>query len=503
MKLKTEKLENQVSKSSLVITLSGLISKILAAIYRIPYQNIVGDRGFYAYQQVYPLLAIISALSLTALPNVVASIFQKNKHDDLQFLFRFQMLISLIFALLLILFCRPLAIIIGSEKLIFSIFITALVLLTVPFNSFYRGLAQARVNMIPTAVSQVMEQVIRVSIILLAALFYKLFSWSIYRTANMAATGNLVASLSILIYFIYQDPKALHFLAIKQKKSNTEKSSIGISSLIFIFYTVYLLLFQFIDALFVKNSLIGAGYPHVMAEVSKGIYDRGQPLIQFGLIFSTAFFTTFLPKLTKDYYKNQQSYQSESQYFFDFICYLNMTIYLGFSMILAAMNRTLFEDNKGWLSLEIFISIIFISSLIQFFHQKFFIENRQKLSFLFLCLGLLLKVIMTPLLTRLYGIVGSSLSTILPLIIVLILYSRYANMEIKCFKNWRFIISILSMLIVVFIVQTILPNKTRTENFTEIILTSLIGLMIFIFVAKHLNAFDKKLWTYLPFAKEK
>ncbi|VTS13194.1 polysaccharide biosynthesis protein [Streptococcus pseudoporcinus] len=503
MKLKTEKLENQVRKSSLVITLSGLISKILAAIYRIPYQNIVGDRGFYAYQQVYPLLAIISALSLTALPNVVASIFQKNKNEDLQILFRLQMFISLIFALLLMLFCRPLAIIIGSEKLIFSIIITALILLTVPFNSFYRGLAQARVNMIPTAVSQVMEQIIRVGIIILAALFYKLFSLSIYRTANMAATGNLVASLSILIYFIYQDPKALHFLVIKKEKSETKTYSIGVSSLIFIFYTVYLLLFQFIDSLFVKNSLVGAGYHTIMAEASKGVYDRGQPLIQFGLIFSTAFFTTFLPKLTRDYYHNQWIYQHESQQFFDFICYLNMTIYLGFSMILAAMNRTLFEDNKGWLSLEIFISIIFISSLIQFFHQKLFIENRQKKSFLFLCLGLVLKVIMTPLLTRLYGIVGSTLSTILPLMLVLILYIRYANMEMKWFKNWRFMISLLAMLIMVFVVQTILPNETRIENFIEIVLASLLGLITFIFVAKRLNAFDKKLWSYLPFAKEK
>lgn len=79
MKLKIEKSQNLTSKSSLAITISGFLAKILAAIYRVPYQNLVGDRGFYAYQQVYPILAIISALSLTAFPNVIASIYQKVK----------------------------------------------------------------------------------------------------------------------------------------------------------------------------------------------------------------------------------------------------------------------------------------------------------------------------------------------------------------------------------------------------------------------------------------
>lgn len=110
MTLKNEKTLNLISKSSLFITISGLISKILAAIYRIPYQNLVGDRGFYAYQQIYPLLAIISALSLTALPNVVASLCQKNKKEDIQALFVFQIIMTTLLSLSLVIFNKEIAV---------------------------------------------------------------------------------------------------------------------------------------------------------------------------------------------------------------------------------------------------------------------------------------------------------------------------------------------------------------------------------------------------------
>ena len=38
-----------------ILTLAGIIAKVLSAVYRIPFQNLVGNTGFYVYQQVYPL----------------------------------------------------------------------------------------------------------------------------------------------------------------------------------------------------------------------------------------------------------------------------------------------------------------------------------------------------------------------------------------------------------------------------------------------------------------
>ena len=45
-------------KGAVLLTIAGFIVKLLSAVYRVPFQNLVGDQGFYIYQQVYPFVAI-------------------------------------------------------------------------------------------------------------------------------------------------------------------------------------------------------------------------------------------------------------------------------------------------------------------------------------------------------------------------------------------------------------------------------------------------------------
>ena len=46
-----------------VLTIASFIAKVLSALYRIPLQNLVGDEGFYVYQQVYPIYGIAMTLA--------------------------------------------------------------------------------------------------------------------------------------------------------------------------------------------------------------------------------------------------------------------------------------------------------------------------------------------------------------------------------------------------------------------------------------------------------
>ena len=48
-------------KGAVLLTLAGFVVKLLSAVYRVPFQNMVGDQGFYIYQQVYPFIGIFAA----------------------------------------------------------------------------------------------------------------------------------------------------------------------------------------------------------------------------------------------------------------------------------------------------------------------------------------------------------------------------------------------------------------------------------------------------------
>ena len=58
---------NYTFNGVVILTLALIIVKILSAIYRVPYQNVLGDTGLYAYQQIYPIVALGMILSMNAI----------------------------------------------------------------------------------------------------------------------------------------------------------------------------------------------------------------------------------------------------------------------------------------------------------------------------------------------------------------------------------------------------------------------------------------------------
>ena len=61
-------------KGALILSIASLIAKILSAVYRIPFENIVGNTGFYVYQQVYPIYGIGVAFALTGFPVYISKL---------------------------------------------------------------------------------------------------------------------------------------------------------------------------------------------------------------------------------------------------------------------------------------------------------------------------------------------------------------------------------------------------------------------------------------------
>src|SRR5699024_583677 len=62
----------QLVKGLLLLTMAGLVGKVLCASSRIPLQNLTCDVGFFMYQQIYPVLGLVLMLSLYGFPSSIA-----------------------------------------------------------------------------------------------------------------------------------------------------------------------------------------------------------------------------------------------------------------------------------------------------------------------------------------------------------------------------------------------------------------------------------------------
>jgi O-antigen/teichoic acid export membrane protein len=364
-------------KGALVLTVAALITKILSAAYRIPFQNIVGDTGFYIYQQVYPIYGVALVLSTTGFPIVISKLYteQKTKEDQQRLI-----VVSSLFLLILGVFSFSL-LYIGAEwlanlmndpSLALLIKVISIMFLTIPFTSLLRGYYQGEGYMIPTAFSQVGEQLIRVGTILTTAFLFIRANYNLYEVGAGGVfgsiTGGIVGAVILITFaWIKKDYQNFQFkkLRLWGKESSTILKTLFIQGFAICISSMLLLLIQLADSLNLYSLLISTGINGEDAKVLKGIYDRGQPLIQLGAVVATSMSLSLVPLIASERVKNSANVLHEKIHL---ALRVSLTIGLGAAVglmtIIKPTNRMLFENGDGSNVLAVLSMAILLGSVI-------------------------------------------------------------------------------------------------------------------------------------------
>src|SRR5699024_505731 len=203
---------NRLISGALILTIAGIISKVLSAMYRIPLQNLTGDLGFYTYQQVYPIIATVMILSLYGFPLAVSRLTAERLGNGQSLSFRnyfFPIFIILFFingmiAFLLFVAAPNLANWMHDDHLTTALQLSAVLFLLIPFLTLFRGVFQAELHMKQTAYSQIIEQIIRVTIIIVSALFIFNGKIAVRSIAELGVLSSIVGmSVAIIVLAVF------------------------------------------------------------------------------------------------------------------------------------------------------------------------------------------------------------------------------------------------------------------------------------------------------------
>ena len=158
--------------------------------------------------------------------------------------------------------------------------------------------------MMPTAVSQVVEQIARVSVILIVASFLVTNGYTLYEAGRGALVGSLVGAIfgvSLLTFFAIKR----HAIRIFFVKGLTLHQFYQTARTIIVHGTaiclsgMVLILFQLIDSMSLYSLLIEAGTAIDQAKGLKGVFKyRGQPLLQLGTVVAASFSLVLVPLVT-------------------------------------------------------------------------------------------------------------------------------------------------------------------------------------------------------------
>lgn len=276
-------METSVKNNATMLTLLMLVKKLLSITYKIPYQNLTGDAGFYVFQQVYPFIAILMILTGFALPTVIGSLLTENNYsatikDKLK---NAMWIFSLFVFTILFLGNRQIALIMGDILLAPVIRIVGIHFLFLPSIAYMRGVLQSRPEtMKKFGYSVVIEQISRVAAVLAVLYLFETDNHSYYRIAELAFILSLISPVVTVMHLYLLKPidDAWSFLPLKEKPQ-------------FFRRTMYLMLgsgilviFGLVDSFLVFNTLITIESP-ADAMVLRGILERGLPLVQVGTFF--------------------------------------------------------------------------------------------------------------------------------------------------------------------------------------------------------------------------
>lgn len=518
-------------RGAFILALAALITKILSAVYRIPFQNIVGDVGFYIYQQVYPFYGLAIVLSTTGFPVVISKLYAEQQESGEQERTRRLLFVSFVILQVIGILCflvlyfgaEPIARSMNDGNLAVLLKVVAIVFLLFPMVSVLRGYYQGKGDMIPTALSQVGEQLLRVFTILFLAFLLTKMDYSLYLVGGGAMVGSITGIMTaavILVTFLWIRKEWKIVVSKKEMfKGYLLDSKHIFKALIFqglaICISGMLMIFiQMADALNLYSLLLDSGYERNTAKGLKGIFDRGQPLIQLGTVVATSMSLSLVPLISS------VRLRTDSAFLHDKIklgIRIAMVIGVGASAglwaIIEPTNIMLFENKSGSSVLGALSFVILLSSII-----TTIIAILQGLGYLlFPAIVVLaafpLKYLLNILLVSNYGTMGAAIATLITLVIIcLLLLLRFKKIQPIPLLTFQFVRTVFAatILMVLFLKIYLTLTDAMMPSFgMERIIASLqaltaacFGGFIFLFIVIRGGIFHEKELALFPFGSK-
>lgn len=283
--------KNSFVEGAVISTIGIVLCKILGIIYVIPFRAIIGTQGAILYSYAYTIYAVFASLSSTGIPSAMAKAVSEyntlgyyNAQERAYKIGKYIIVIlGIICFLVLFIFAPQISyLIIGDieggnsiEDITFVIRVISTALLFIPILSVSKGYVQGHRMMAVPAIANVIEQLVRVIVIVGGSyLTLKVFNLSITTAVGVATFGATAGALVAYLYIINKINKSREELKRDEKPKKEEAKltnkvifkRIVIYSLPFILIEFIRSIYNTVDVFTVVKGLVNLGYDVTLAE---------------------------------------------------------------------------------------------------------------------------------------------------------------------------------------------------------------------------------------------
>ena len=526
MSQETTSQQQQMLRGTAWLTASNFISRLLGAVYIIPWYIWMGQHGAEAnglFTMGYNIYAWFLLVSTAGVPVAVAkqvakyNTIDKKEHSFalIREFLKFMLALGLIFAGIMYLMAPTFASISGGGSDLIPVMQSlSWAVLIFPSMSVIRGFFQGFNNLKPYAISQISEQVIRVIWMLLTAYFIMKIGSGDYVEAvtqsTFAAFVGMLASMLVLLFYLAKTGM-LRSILRKPKKSA------GISSRSLLWDTIReaipfiitgsaIQLFQIIDQ---------ATFINIMTQISD--YTKSELLVQFAyfsanpnkitmilIAVATSIGGVGIPLLTENYVKGD--FRSGARLVQDNLSMLLFFIFpttVGAVMVASPL-YTIFYGKPDSLALGLFICAMLQTIILSTYTvlapmiQALF-QNKKAILYFFY--GVLVKLSLQVPMINLFHAYGPLISTTVGLLLPIFFMFREIRKVVGLNpKNLlkRLLLSMIltiAMVILVLLVEYLLSfifqPTNRMYSFIYVAAVGGVGMLVYIVLSLKVRLIDR------------
>ncbi|MCM3569664.1 polysaccharide biosynthesis protein [Neobacillus mesonae] len=511
-------MQSKLLRGTFILTLGTILSKILGLVYVIPFFQIVGREGTVLYQFSYVPYTIFISIATAGIPLAVSKFISKyNALEEYAVgrkLFKSGLVIMLTTgaaAFLVMYFAAPTfaEMSIGGENANLKNVTTVMravsfALIVVPFMSLIRGYFQGHQSMGPSALSQVVEQIVRIVFMLLGAFFVlKALNGTIVTAvsvATFAAFIGAIGGLLVLFWYWYKRKPYLDQL-LEQDKGTINISLKDIYKEIIMYSFPFVLvgianpLFQAIDQFTFSRALVQIGFKEDMAESFFSILNfESHKIVIIPVSLATAFSLTLVPSITKAFVEgDRRSMIHQLNQSFQVLLFLTLPAAIGLSLLAEPVYTVFYQhDITGTEVLRSYAPVAILFSLFSVTAAILQGINEQRFTVLSLLVGLLVKLSLNIPLIEMMETRGAVLATTLgysaAILINIFVIKKFARYPFRFVWRRSLLIVIFSGLMwagteaVYHLLLLFLSPESKVQSVIMIIISAAAGAAIYFYL---------------------
>ncbi len=424
--------KNIFLKSTIILILGGIITKILGFIIRLIYTRIVGAEVIGLYSLVMPTYSLLITIATLALPTTISKLVAEGKHQNIKIITTSTILImaiNLIVVFIMLFSAHFIAnVLLHEERCYLLIIAMSLTFPIISISSIIKGYFYGKQNMIPNVVSNIIEQIVR------GILIYLL-------VPSIMAKSDILAAASLFFFSFIEEVVSIFInLLFLPKKIKINKNDLGLDkgllknilsiSIPTVSSRIIGNIGYFFEPIILTNLLLYSGYSNDYIILEYGAYNAyTMTILTVPSFFITAISSSLIPEISKNYlkgnYYNMKKRLKEALGFSLFIgiIYSILLMFIG-DKILFALYKTTLGLNYIKILAPIF-PLFYIEAILMSYLQAL---DKAKITMNITIIGVIIKLIVLALTSLMHiGMYSLIISEIVNIFVVVFLNIYYVR----------------------------------------------------------------------------